>query len=256
MNYFIEGIQGAGKSTLLQKLSKKFPAAGVYREGDYSPVDLAWCAYVTKEQYTGILEKYAPIGEEIKKNTVPEGAHKVISYTRVLTDIPGFHKDLEQYEIYNGNRDRAAFEQIVLQRFRNWEGKGQIFECAFFQNIVENEMLFFCLSDEEIMDFYRRVREVLSAKQFTVLYLEVADIAAGLGVIRRERSDEAGNELWFPMMVRYLEESPYGKQAGLAGMEGLVAHLARRQALELRILRELFPQESRVMKAKGDVNCN
>ena len=54
------------------------------------------------------------------------------------------------------------------------------------------------------------------------------------------------------MMVRYLEESPYGKQNGLAGMEGLVAHLARRQALELRILRELFPQESRVMKAKGD----
>lgn len=252
MNYFIEGIQGAGKSTLLQKLSEKLPAAGVYREGDYSPVDLAWCAYVTEEQYDGILEKYAPIADEIKKNTVPEGAHKVISYTRVLTDIPGFHKDLEQYEIYNGNRGRAAFEQIVLQRFQNWEGENQIFECAFFQNIVENEMLFFCLSDEEIMDFYRRVREVLSAKQFTVLYLEVADIAEGIGIIRRERSDEAGNELWFPLMVRYLEESPYGKQTGLAGMEGLVAHLARRQALELRILRELFPQESRVMKAKGE----
>ena len=252
MNYFIEGIQGAGKSTLLQKLSKKFPTAGVYHEGDYSPVDLAWCAYVTEKQYAWILEKYAPIEDEIKKNTVPEGAYKVISYTRVLTDIPGFHKDLERYEIYNGNRDRAAFEQIVLQRFRNWEGEDQIFECAFFQNIVENEMLFFCLSDEEIMDFYRRVREVLSAKRFTVLYLEVADIAAGIEVIRRERSDEAGNELWFPMMVRYLEESPYGKQAGLAGMEGLIAHLARRQTLELRILRELFPQESRVMKAKGD----
>lgn len=252
MNYFIEGIQGAGKSTLLQKLSEKLPAAGVYREGDYSPVDLAWCAYVTEEQYAGILEKYAPIADEIKKNTVPEGAHKVISYTRVLTDIPGFHKDLEQYEIYNGNRDRAAFEQIVLQRFQNWEGENQIFECAFFQNIVENEMLFFCLSDEEIMDFYRRVRKALSAKRFTVLYLEVADIAEGIGTIRRERSDEAGNELWFPLMVRYLEESPYGKQNGLAGMEGLVAHLARRQALELRILRELFPQESRVMKAKGD----
>lgn len=52
-------------------------------------------------------------------------------------------------------------------------------------------------------------------------------------------------------MVRYLEESPYGKQTGLAGMDGLVVHLARRQALELRILRELFPQERRVMKAKG-----
>lgn len=53
-------------------------------------------------------------------------------------------------------------------------------------------------------------------------------------------------------MVRYLEESPYGKQTGLAGMVGLVVYLARRQALELRILRELFLQERRVMKAKGD----
>ena len=43
MNYFVEGLQGSGKSTLVQKLSEKYPNCTAVREGDYSPVELAWC---------------------------------------------------------------------------------------------------------------------------------------------------------------------------------------------------------------------
>ena len=49
MNYFIEGIQGAGKSTLVGKLSEMKPDHKVFREGDYNPVELAWCAYVRED---------------------------------------------------------------------------------------------------------------------------------------------------------------------------------------------------------------
>ena len=48
-SYFIEGLQGAGKSTLQRKLSDRLPEYTVFREGDYSPVELAWCAYTTEE---------------------------------------------------------------------------------------------------------------------------------------------------------------------------------------------------------------
>ena len=44
MTYFIEGLQGAGKTTLAANLSEKYPRHKVFREGDYSPVELAWCA--------------------------------------------------------------------------------------------------------------------------------------------------------------------------------------------------------------------
>lgn len=71
-NYFIEGLQGAGKSIFVQKLSEVLDDYKVFREGDYSPIELAWCAYVTEEQYT-----------------------------QILTDRPGFHRELERYEIYN-----------------------------------------------------------------------------------------------------------------------------------------------------------
>ena len=55
MNYFIEGIQGAGKSTLVGRLAEMLPGHRVFHEGDYSPVELAWCAYLTEEQYRNMF---------------------------------------------------------------------------------------------------------------------------------------------------------------------------------------------------------
>ena len=73
MNYFVEGLQGSGKSTLVGNLSKKHPELKVYHEGDYSPVELAWCAYVSREKYEDILDKYASIRGDIEKKTTAEG---------------------------------------------------------------------------------------------------------------------------------------------------------------------------------------
>ena len=108
-NIFVEGIQGMGKSTLVNKLAYTIPELKVCREGDYSPVDLAWCTWMTKEQYEKVLEKYKEIQDEIRKKTVIDGEHYVASYTQIITDIPNFHKDLEQYEVYNG---RTSLEEL------------------------------------------------------------------------------------------------------------------------------------------------
>ncbi len=249
-NYFIEGLQGAGKTTFVQNLSQKLETYTVFREGDYSPVELAWCAYVTQEQYHQILADYPSLETEIREKTVTEGAHKIIMYTQILTDLPDFHRNLEKYEIYNGNLDRAAFERVVFERFGRWQGTNQIFECSIFQNIIENQMLYLMMDDDGIVDFYGRLARVLADKKYRIIYLNVADIPGTIGVIKKERSDENGNELWFPMMCRFLEESPYGKAHALTGMEGLIRHLERRRALELRILDEIFADRSVLVKSK------
>lgn len=251
MNYFIEGLQGAGKSTLLQNLSKKLQNYCVFREGDYCPIELAWCAYVTDEQYQSILQAYPDLKEEIVQKTVEEGNNKIICYTQILTDTPGFHKDLEQYEIYNGNLNREDFEQVILDRFAKWTGEKQIFECSIFQNIIENQLLYLCMTEEEIMSFYRKVKQVLENKEFQILYLDVEDIPNTIEIIRKERSDENGNELWFPLMIRYIEESPYGKEHHLKGMEGLLTHLKRRKALEHQIIDEIFSKNTIMLKSKN-----
>lgn len=250
-SYFVEGLQGAGKSTLVRRLSDKLTDYKVFREGDYSPVELAWCAYVTEEEYDHILLNYPTLGAEIQEKTVTEGEYRIVCYTQIITDVPDFHRELEKFEIYNGNRDKASFENVIFKRFGKWDGEGQIFECSIFQNIIENQMLYLMMTDDEILNFYRRLKGVLGDKPYRIIYLDVDDIPGTIDVIRKERSDEKGNELWFPLMIRYLEASPYGKEHMLTGFEGLLTHLERRKALEHRIIDKIFKENTVILKAKN-----
>lgn len=250
-NYFIEGLQGAGKTTFVKQLSDKLKSYQVFHEGDYSPVELAWCAYVTEEEYDNILLNYPTLNAEIREKTVTEEDHRIICYTRILTDVPNFHRDLEKFEIYNGNRDKDSFDNVIFKRFGKWNGEGQIFECSIFQNIIENQMLYLMMTEDEILNFYRRLKCVLEDKPYRIIYLDVDDIPGGIDIIRKERSDDKGNELWFPLMIRYLEESPYGKEHMLTGLKGLLTHLNRRKALEHRLINEIFKENTIVLKAKS-----
>ncbi len=254
MNYFIEGIQGAGKSTLTGLLAQKLPEYHVYREGDYNPVELAWCAYLDEKRYEAVLGKYSQIADEIKSDTVTEQKENekryIVSYTQILTDIPGFHKDLEQYEIYNGRVSREDFEKIILSRYAAWDGNDQIFECSIFQNIVESQILYYEMTDEEILGFYRRLRDVLGEREYRILYLEVDDIAESINIIRRERVDADGNEMWYPLMMEYLKNSPYGIHHGWKDFDDLVRHLEHRKSVELRILKEVFPEQAVILRSK------
>lgn len=76
------------------------------------------------------------------------------------------------------------------------------------------------------------------------------NIRESIEIIRKERSDDKGNELWFPLMVKYLEESPYGKKNGLRGMDGLISHLERRKALEHRVINEVFRENAVIVKSQ------
>lgn len=139
-------------------------------------MELAWCAYVTEDQYEKIRKRYPDLMDEIQDKTVREEEHRIISYTQILTDIPGFHKDMEKYEIYNGNLDRESFEHLILHRFAKWNGVGQIFEGSIFQNIIENQLLYFMMTEDEILGFYRRVKNVLADKNYKIIYLDVQNI--------------------------------------------------------------------------------
>ena len=252
MNYFIEGLQGSGKSTFVEKIAGRYPEYTAIHEGDYSPIELAWCAYVSREEYCKILDKYKDIRSFIEEKSHAEKDRMVICYTQIITDIPGFHKDLEQYEIYNNRVSYDEFKRIVLSRFCSWSGGNRIFECSLFQNIVEDLILFRNASDQEIIRFYKEIRDVLGNKDFHIIYLQTADIAESVGIIRKERSDGQGNELWFQMMTEYLQNSPCGKAHALEGIEGLIWHLEQRRRLEHCIIEEVFKENSVRLKAKSD----
>lgn len=248
---FIEGLQGSGKSTLVRNLSRKYPEYTAYYEGDISPAELAWCSYMTKTQYEEALQKYPHVEQEIRQWTQQEGDRYIVAYTRVLAELREFYEWMEQFEIYNARVPFETFHDIIMNRYRALPDGRNLFECSFFQNSMEDMMLYYLMSEQEIVEFYREAYEILKPKGFQMLYLKSGHIRDNILQIKKERSDENGVELWYPLMLKYLQESPYGKTHGFDGLEDMIAHFERRCALEERIIREVLKEDCTVLKAKA-----
>lgn len=249
-NIFIEGIPGAGKSTLLNQIHTAAPQLHVCREGDYSPVELAWCAWMTKCEYEKILTQYEPLGDEIQKNTVQEHAHYIVSYTKILTDIPGFHKHLASYEIYNGTKTFTDFREIIVTRYRNFSQTGYLSECSFFQNIMEELLLYHQLQDDAVIQFYRELYRQIDREHFLLLYLSGDRLEEQIRTIRKERCDQNGDEIWYALMSQYISRSPYGQRHNCHTFEDLLMHFRHRQQLELRVIREIIGDRAVILPAK------
>lgn len=250
LNIFIEGLQGTGKTTLLSTLSKMHPEYTVYREGDISPVELAWCSYMKEEDYHRILAKYDYCREEIEKQTMREGGFCITAYTQVLAENREFYEEMEAFEIYNGRVDFQTFHDVIMKRYKAYNGDNSIFECSFFQNSIESMLLFYEMDAEAIIAFYREAYGILKKKGFRMYYLDSDKIRENLHQIRKERSDEQGNEMWYPLMLKYLQDSPYGRSHDYQDMEDMIAHFERRKALELRIIKDVLGEACVILRAK------
>lgn len=249
-NIYVEGLQGAGKSTLVNQISKLNPNLHVCREGDYNPLDTAWCAVMSRTQYESILKMYQELETEIRENTSVEKETYVVTYTKIHTQIQGFYKEMENHEVYCGRKPWPELKEIILKRFGEFMQTGYLFECALFQNIVEDLILFHTLSDEEILRFYRELFERMQTQDFQLFYLYSEHLEKNIERIKKERCDDAGKEIWYEMMLEYFAGSPYGKTHGYKDFEDLIKHLKHRQQLELSIMREVLGDKAVVLPSK------
>lgn len=252
-NIFIEGVPGTGKSTLLNRLAQERPEYRVYREGDLSPVELAWCSYMTKEAYEKMLRQYPGFIKEIREQTKVEEGRYIVAYTRILTEDRAFYQEMESYEIYNGRVCFQEFHDVIMDRYKRFRGEGCLFECSFFQNSIESMMLFYQMADDEICAFYEEAYGILKEKGFRLLYLDSERVRENLLHIKKERSDEHGNEMWYPLMLNFLKDSPYGKAHHYEGLEDVLSHFERRRILEKRVLREIIKEDGLILEAKGGI---
>lgn len=138
MNYFVEGLQGSGKSTLISKLSERHPDCRPVREGEYSPVELAWCAWLEETEYEEILEAFSSLRSQIEEKTYRENGHAIVCYTKIMTENREFYRELEKHEIYNNRTPYDAFKRIILDRYRKWNGDKMIF--VFDNTSRENKL--------------------------------------------------------------------------------------------------------------------
>ena len=102
-------------------------------------------------------------------------------------------------------------------------------------------------TNQTVLKWLDEMKSLLSPDQ--VVWIDGSE--EQLETIRKERSDEQGNELWFPMMIGYFNDCPYAKARGLKGEEDLIRHFVHRQDLELRICKEIFPEKSVIIESKN-----
>jgi hypothetical protein len=95
------------------------------------------------------------------------------------------------------------------------------------------------------------VRSVLGEKEYEIYYIESSDIKSNINIVRKERTDKEGNEIWFNMLMSYFVNSPYAKKRSLKNYEDLLEHLQHRQTLELRICHEVFDEKFTVIRSKA-----
>lgn len=249
-NIFIEGMQGSGKTTLLTKIIKKMPEYRAFEEGDISPVELAWCSYMSENKFQEILKHYPELREEILKKTVKENESYITAYTQISTNDRNFYEEMKSNEIYNGRVKFDVFRDIIYKRYEALATNGNIFECSFFQNSIESMMLFYEMSDEAILEFYKEAYNILAQKNFKLLYLDSEQIRENLLQIRKERCDDEGKEIWYSLMLSYLSHSPYGITHNYSNMDDMISHFERRRELELSIIKKILGGDAIVLQSK------
>lgn len=116
---------------------------------------------------------------------------------------------------------------------------------------MEDLILFHQLSDDEIIAFYRELYDKINKEQFLLLYLYSDNLEENINIIKSERSDSQGNELWYSLMLEYLINCPYGKQHGYKDFDDVIAHFKHRQQLELRIINEIIGENATILPAKN-----
>lgn len=244
-NIYIEGIPGSGKTTVLDRLGERLTGYRLYHEGDISPAELAWCAYMTKADYEEALLALPGMAQAITEHTMQEGEHFIVAYTKIHAQDMAFYQYMERFELYGGRRDLEQFKKIIYGRTAAMEGSGYLFECAFFQNVLEELMLFSQYEDVQILEFYKEWMTFIDMESFFLIRLKTSNIRESILHIKEERVNGQGEEEWYSLMLSYLQQSPYGMRHCFRGLEDVIGHFERRMDLEDKIM-DILPEKNRI----------
>ena len=246
----IEGIPGSGKSTCAKKVEEYLIKQGIkaklYSEGDAHPVDMAWNAYLSINEYEALLKQYPAHSENIKAHTQIEAEYVTIAYTQL-----GFYPNqnelmniLEAHEVYDGRVACEIFEKLHLQRWRKFkleEDEMAIFECAYLQNQIGELMTTYNKSKTYIEGYLLELLKSVEQYNPLLIYLTQKDVEETITRVAKQRlsPDKSKWEDWIDLVIRSVENSKYGKQNDLKGIEGVIQYYKDRKVIELDYLHQL-----------------
>ena len=261
----IEGIPGSGKTTISKKIQNFFTNKGfkveLYNEGDAHPADMAWNALLSIDEYNNIIRENKKIENLIVENSIFEENYVIVAYTKL-----GFHRKqnklmnfFEDHEIYDGRASSEFFKEIHIKRWKGFlkrmleeNEKMVIFECAFLQNHVNELLAMHAKEFDYIKEYLNELAGIVRELNPKLVYLNQINIKETINRVAKERvsSNKDIYPDWIDVTIEYFENSKYGKNNGLSGINGLIQYFEKRQEIELEIIKSL-PIDNLVINNKN-----
>jgi len=262
----VEGIPGAGKTTTARKIKDQLMSEGkkvvLYEEGMSHPADMAWNAYLKKEEYAEFLSKctemWETTGKTISKEELinrievqarKEEDHVILAYTRInfpevlYWELIG---EVAAKEICDGRRSLKEFKEIHIKRWTNFAKKVfsedtiYIFECAFLQNHIFELLSVYEKSDEEIYVYLRDLLSTVRALNPRIVYIEPKSVEKIIVKAAEERkSPDKSRKDWIDEVIAWVENTNYGKNNNLKGIDGLFSFYKERLRIDKVMLDRL-----------------
>lgn len=261
----VEGIPGSGKSTISNRIKGYLEGKGVkvklFNEGEPHPADLAWSAYLSKEEYERVLQDYSEYRSEIESSSIVEEDSAIVAYTKIGLSAKESEliRYLEAHEVYDGKVSLDTFKRIHLRRWQRFaqeldENSVVIFECAYLQNHINELMGFYKKDTEFIAEYMVELIKTVETLNPKLIYLSQPDIRETISRVAKERvtNDKSKWDDWIDLVIRYVENCHFGKAHGLKGFDGVVEFFMARKEVELAVIDSLPVEKAIINNEKYD----
>lgn len=219
-------------------------ASSLVLEGDVDhPADFEQVAFLDGHRYEDMVTRYPEAASTLREHLLVDGGDHLVSYGRARRSrpsalSPGLLAELAAHDVYETPPD--TFRRLALRRWQLFaaralaERRTWVFDCCFLQNPLTVLLARHDVDPEVVRDHVRAVAATVRELAPVVVHLESADLRATL-----ERAARARPPAWWEFFVEYHTRQAYGRGRGLSGVDGTVAFLRERTALERELLSEL-----------------
>jgi len=243
--FLIEGLPGSGKTTtaeaLTRLLQKQQIKTRLHIEGDLNhPADYESIAYLTLSEWADFQSKYAPL--DVLRFAEVFNGYVLVSYRQWQSkqDVPEaaltFLQARDIYEL-----PFELHQSLILKKWEAFVAQAlmanttYVFECCFLQNPLTMGLIKYDLPEATLRAYIGCLATIIAPLQPVLVYVDQPDVERSFRKALKERPTE-----WADGFVAYYTEQAYGVNRSLSGVEGTIAILQARKALERQLL-EMLP---------------